>query len=423
MVSYRDVDDLIDRRPGKELLTPVVDDPAHAITPFLFRSGGTTAAYMLVSPAGRIIVNTGMGFEAIHHRRVFDAVCPGPTPYIVTTQAHVDHVSGVARFREPETVYVAQERNQDCQRDDARIARLRASTAGIWFPGVMQRIREVMEANPGEDIFPPSPVPDLTFSDRHELTVGDLDLELISTPGGETVDACVVWLPRHRIAMVSNLFGPLFPHFPNLNTLRGDKYRFVEPYLEAVETVRALRPEMLVTGRYTPVEGADLIDAALARLHAAVDHVHRETLRRMNAGEDLLSIVRAVSLPSELRVGEGYGKVEWAVRTIWESYTGWFRRESTSELYPVDWRDAVADLVAIAGARAALDRARERLRTGAPVAAIHLAEAVLAHEPGHRDAAAVMVEAHDALLAAGGDVSFWESGWLRHERARWAELA
>jgi hypothetical protein len=39
----------------------------------------------------------------------------------------------------------------------------------------------------------------------------------------------VVWLPEHRVALVSNLFGPLFPHFPNLNTIRGDKYRFVEP--------------------------------------------------------------------------------------------------------------------------------------------------------------------------------------------------
>ena len=44
----------------------------------------------------------------------------------------------------------------------------------------------------------------------------------------------MVWLPQRRIALVSNLFGPLFPHFPNFNTLRGDRYRFAEPYLDAV---------------------------------------------------------------------------------------------------------------------------------------------------------------------------------------------
>jgi len=31
---------------------------------------------------------------------------------------------------------------------------------------------------------------------------------------------------------LSNLFGPLFPHFPNFNTLRGDKYRFPVPYMK-----------------------------------------------------------------------------------------------------------------------------------------------------------------------------------------------
>ena len=79
---------------------------------------------------------------------------------------------------------------------------------------------------------------------------------------GETVDSLIVWLPERRTALVSNLFGPLFPHFPNLNTLRGDRYRFVEPYLESVRKVRALRPDVLVTGRHEPIVGAELIDAS-----------------------------------------------------------------------------------------------------------------------------------------------------------------
>ena len=49
-----DVDRLIDERPGKELLTPVYDDPAYRIGDFIYRSGGATAAYMLVTAAGRV---------------------------------------------------------------------------------------------------------------------------------------------------------------------------------------------------------------------------------------------------------------------------------------------------------------------------------------------------------------------------------
>lgn len=409
------VDRLIDERPGKELLTPVYDDPAHRLTDYLYRSGGTTAAYMLVTDAGRVIVNTGMGYEAPHHKRVFDAVCAGPTPYIVTTQAHVDHVGGVGLFREPGTRYVAQASNQACQRDDDRIAALRLRTAAIWFDVSGRRAREIAVENPGIPMRQDKPVPDITF-DRHlELHVGGLDLELIATPGGETVDSCVVWLPQHGVCLISNLVGPLFPHFPNLNTLRGDRYRMVEPYLEAVRTVRELRPSMLVTGRHEPIVGRELIDASLSRLHDAVDHVHREALAGMNEGKDVATLIREIRLPAELRVGEGYGTVAWGVRTIWETYMGWFRLRSTTELYPVEPVAALAELVELAGPDAVVERARERLAAAEPVVAVHLVEAVLHREPAHGGALDVMVDAHQALLDGGANGNFWESGWLQHQ--------
>jgi len=418
-VSAEGVDRLIDERPGKELLAPVYDDPAHRLTDFLYRSGGTTAAYLLVTGAGRVIVNTGMGYEAPHHRRVFDAVCPGPTPYIVTTQAHVDHVGGVGLFREAGTRYVAQANNQACQHDDERIAALRLRTAAIWFDVSGRRAREVAAENPGVPLRQDKPVPDVTFDRRLGLRVGGLDLELIATPGGETIDSCVVWLPQHGICLISNLVGPLFPHFPNLNTLRGDRYRMVEPYLAAVRTVRELQPSMLVTGRHEPIVGRELIDQALARLHDAVDHVHRETLAGMNEGKDVSTLMREVRLPIELRVGEGYGTVAWGVRTIWETYMGWFRLRSTTELYPVEPAAAFAELVDLAGPDAVVGRARAKLAAAEPVAAVHLVEAVLRHQPAHLGAVDVMIDAHQALLDDGGDVSFWESGWLRHQVERW----
>jgi glyoxylase-like metal-dependent hydrolase (beta-lactamase superfamily II) len=405
-VSIEDeVDRLVDERPGAELLLPRYDDPAVEVADGIWRSGGTTAAYCVsAGDAGRVIVNTGMGFEAPHHRRVFAAVHPGPTPYIVTTQAHVDHVGGVGLFREPDTHYVAQADNPACQADDRRIQRFRYSTAMIWFARLPEIIGRLAAEDPGVPMDQDTPTPDVLFDERLGLTVGDLELELLSTPGGETRDACVVWLPQRRTALVSNLFGPLFPHFPNFNTLRGDRYRFAEPYLEAVETVRALRPEVLITGRHDPIEGADLIDACLARLHGAVDHVHRATVDGINAGKDVVTLMREVTLPPELRVGQGYGRVPWAVRTIWESYVGWFRLQSSTELYPVDPREAVADLAELLGHEAVVARAREKLDAGDPVLALLLAEAV--------GDASVEREAQEALLEQDGD-NFWLGGWLR----------
>lgn len=419
MTIQDEVDRLIDERPGKELLTPRYDDPAHPVAEHVYRSGGTTAAYCLLTDSSRVIVNTGMGYEAPHHKRVFDALRPGPTPYIVTTQAHVDHVGGVGLFREPGTVYVAQANNLACQADDARIAKLRARTAATWFDISGAGARRIARENPGVPMTQDRPTPDLTFTDRLTLGVDALRIELVAAVG-ETVDSAIVWLPDHRIAVVSNLLGPLFPHFPNFNTLRGDRYRYVEPYLRTVRTLRDLRPAVLVTGRHEPIVGAELIDASLARLHDAVDYVHRQTLDGMNASVDVWTLMREIRLPPELRVGQGYGKVAWAVRTIWETYMGWFKLVSTTELYPDSRVAALAELAETAGTGVALDRAEAALARGDAVVAIHLAEGVLAIGDDAR-ARRVMLDAHQWLLDDGGDVSFWEDGWLRAQRDRWSE--
>ncbi len=414
------VDDLIDTRGGKELLRPAYDDQAYPVGDAIFRSGGTTAAYMLLTDAGRVIVNTGLGFEAPHHKRVFDAVRPGPTHFVVTTQAHVDHVGGVDLFKEPDTVYVAQANNRACQADDARIRDLRMRTAGIWFDMLGTDARRIASENPGVPMRQAEPVPDVTFDERLELDADGLHLELIAAVG-ETIDSAVVWLPERRTALISNLFGPLFPHFPNLNTLRGDRYRFVEPYLESVRTVRTLRPEVLITGRHEPIVGAELIDASLARLHGAVEYVHQRALEGFNAGTDMWTLMEQIRLPAELRVGEGYGKVSWAVRTLWESYLGWFKLASTTELYPDCSTAAMMELLDAAGIETVLERAEAALARGDAVVAIRLGEIVATASPDEPRLGALMAGAHRHLLDSGGDVSFWENGWLRDQLARWAD--
>ncbi len=262
------------------------------------------------------------------------------------------------------------------------------------------------------------PTPDLTFDERLGLNADGLRIELIAAVG-ETIDSAIVWLPEQRTALISNLFGPLFGHFPNLNTIRGDRYRFVEPYLQSVRKVRELQPEVLVTGRYQPIVGAELIDAALERMHGAVDYVHRRALEGFNAGVDVWTLMEEIRLPPELRVGEGYGKVAWAVRTLWETYVGWFTLQSTTELYPDSSGVALAELVDAAGGDAALERAEAALARGDAVLAIRIGEAIARAAPGESRVSALIIGAHRYLLDHGGDVSFWENGWLLDQIKKW----
>jgi alkyl sulfatase BDS1-like metallo-beta-lactamase superfamily hydrolase len=321
-------------------------------------------------------------------------------------------VGGVELFREPGTEIVAQANNAACQADDARIHPFRVAHSAPFFPqavGTAEKNRHVQAR----------PQPTRTFVDRDAFTLGGQRFELLATPGGETTDSMVVWLPARRIAFVGNVFSALFGHFPNLVTLRGDRYRFALPFIEAVERVLALEPELLLTGHFGPIRGAALIRRELERVRDAVRYVHDATVAGMNAGTDVHTLMREIRLPPELEVGEGYGCVAWGVRAIWEGYAGWFHQRSTTELYPVPVHDVYPDVVALAGGPGAVAaRAQSRLASGQPVAAIHLAEMALAADPASREGLEAYLAAHERLLAERGGVNFWETGWLRHQIAR-----
>jgi glyoxylase-like metal-dependent hydrolase (beta-lactamase superfamily II) len=395
------VDNLITQRPGKTLLEPEYTDEAIKVNDFIYGSGGTSSAYMIVTPAGRIIVNTGCGFEGPHHRKLFDDIYSGPTRYIVTTQGHTDHVGGVHAFREPGALYVANELNQSVQLDDARVIKRMRQWAPVWFGRDADTVARFAAEFPSVSNSQDEPVPDLTFDDRLGFTVGGLDIELHSGVG-ETVDGAMVWLPQHRIAMISNLLGPLFGHFPNLNTIRGQRYRFVDPYLQTIRKLRDLRPQTLITGRGEPIEGEELIDAVLKRMHDAVDYVHRTTLDGINAGKSVELLMREITLPPDLHVGQGYGQVKWGVKTIWETYLGWFHHDSTTALYDLPRTSTFADLT-----------------EGAPIAATALSEAALAFDPHNGRATRVLLACHQELLAQPStEANFWESGWLAYQIRR-----
>jgi alkyl sulfatase BDS1-like metallo-beta-lactamase superfamily hydrolase len=148
-------------------------------------------------------------------------------------------------------------------------------------------------------------------------------------------------------------------------------------------------------------------------LRDALRYVHDETVAGMNAGKDVRTLMRDIALPAEYEVGQGYGKVAWDVRAVWENYSGWFHHRSTTELYPVAFDEVAADVVELAGADALVQRARDHLAGGRPLHAIHLAELVASDDSGARD---VLKQAHQTLLEQS--TNFWERAWLAEQIER-----
>lgn len=425
--------DVTRSRPGATEIRPAWQDAAEEVADGVYLSQGLSNSYLVVTSAGRVVINTGMGFEAGHHRRLYDAVDTSRVHAVLLTQGHVDHVGGVDHFRElagEPTLVIAQANNPSCQADDARIHRFRVKRSMPYWAHAIRQADEFIRRQPADSPVPAqsTPTPDVLFDERYEFSLGETTFECISTPGGETLDSMVIWIPDRAIAFVGNVFSALFGHFPNLVTLRADRLRFALPFVDAVQTVIDLEPEILCTGHFAPIRGRDTIRAELERVRDAVQYVHDETVAGMNAGTDVATLMREIRLPEHLEVGEGYGKVSWGVRSIWEAYTGWFHARATTELYPLAPTAAAPDLVALAGGPdAVVDAALARLDRDDAIEAVALLEAALTADPDHRAALEAFVAAHEVLLAqhaaehADDFENFWLTGWLRFQIAQAGE--
>lgn len=376
----------------------------------IYLSEGYSNAYLIVTREGRIVVNTGMGFEAPVHKEYFDAIDGGPVRYIVLTQGHVDHVGGVDLFREPGTEIVAHANNAAQQAYDARLAPFRGRRSAFAFAEAFTRMAGTAGSPPPVQS---RPTPTITFEDRYPFTLGGERFEAIGCPGAETEDSLVLWLPDRGICFTGNVFGALFGHFPNLVTIRGDRHRDALRYVATLDRLLALEAETLLVGHFGPVEGRAVIRTELERMKGAVLYVHDAVVTAMNAGDDVYSVMATLRLPPELEVGEGYGKVAWSARAIWETYQGWFHARSTTELYAVPAARVHAELAALAGGPDAIARAAAAKAESAPVEALHLAEVALAAAPDHGGAIDASIAAHRTLLRAS--VNFWETRWLEAE--------
>jgi glyoxylase-like metal-dependent hydrolase (beta-lactamase superfamily II) len=378
-------------------------------------SPGMSSSYLITTGDGRIVVNTGMWFEARTHKRNYDAVTDAPTRYIVLTQSHTDHIGGVDTFREEGTELIAQSNITACQADDERIHGLRIRRSLPFFADVMG---QVGYARGDDATIPPLPKPahaDITFDSTYALECGARRIELISVPGGETIDSLVVWLPDDRVALVGNMFSALFGHFPNLVTVRGDRLRNALAFVDSVQRVIDLEPELLLLGHHGPVRGASTIRTECRRIREAVQSVHDATIAAMNGGLDVWTAMRTIRVPDALELGEAYGRVDWSVRAIWETYAGWIHQHSTLELYGASPEQGASEIVALAGGTDAVAHRASGLVTSDPLTAVRLCELALAVDAEHRGALDAYRSAHEQLLVEHGRTNFWLTRWLEGE--------
>ena len=387
-------------------------DEAVAIAEDIYLSKDMGDSVMITTAEGNVVINTGFpGFGETHKSR-FRKINDESIRYIVLTQCHANQIGGAEDMRDADTQVVVQRNFDECRQYWRILHEFYARRSNkLWGDVLGKRgkikpgmIREVAA--------------DITFDRHHCLELGGKRFELYAVPGGESLDALVVWLPQQKVLLSGNLFGPVFGNLPNLYTIRGDKIRSASRFIESLALVRKLAPETIITG-HEIIEGNAEIDARLEQLGNAVRYIHDQTVEGMNRGKTVFDLMADIKLPPALAVGQAHGKIQWCVRAIWEEYAGWFHYDSTTSLYEVPRSRVSRDFVELAGGIEALaTRASEHLAEGRPLEALHLIETALQVDPDSRVATEVAIQAHRMLLERSGVENFSEVKWLESEVER-----
>ena len=379
----------------------------------VYYATGVGNTIMITTQEGNVIFDTGLVLQVARQLQALKEVSDAPVRYIVLSHSHADHIGGTRFWQEEGTEIIA---HGDFLEEQRYLSELepyqygRNRTLFPWMPAWEDRPDIAMMRYGG--IEPTITVPDW---ENYSFTLGGVEFQVIGTPGAEGADNAVLWLPQQKILFSGDFFGPQFPQFPNVFTMRGEKIRKPMEYVKSLDLLLALEPEIVVPSHLNPTVGAQQIQADMRRIRDAVQYVHDATVAGMNAGKSVYQLMQEIQLPPDLDLVQKHGKVDWAVRSIWDYYASWFHFESTTELYPVPARDVYADLAAAAGTEPLLSLATNYLAQGEPVKTLHVVEVTLAAEPGNKAALGLRQQALQQLLqrAQEGVSNDYEIYWLQ----------
>ncbi len=377
--------------------------------------------------AGNVVVDVSLSPERARPvHAALTAAAPGPTAAVVYTHSHIDHVGGADVWANADTPIWATDRFRDGFFNKYGVFRRIETIRGARQFGRHVTLEQLPCSSLGRQVDIDAALrtgvlmPTRTFSGEAAFEVGGVRFELFEAPG-ETEDQLFVWLPAQRVLLPGDNF---YAAFPNLYTIRGSRPRPVGDWIDSLDAMRRLSPEVLVPSHTAPIVGEAEVARRLTTYRDGVQWVHDQVVRGANQGLGPDAIAATTGLPPSLAdapdLRELYGQIDWSARAIYDNELGWFdgRPELLYPLPPAE--RASRQLALMGGADRVIGEARVALAADDPQWALELlaiAEAAgpppeLADELSALIATALQDRA-SAIANTNGRAYLLESAWER----------
>ena len=333
---------------------------------------------MIEGDDGVVLIDAGM-IPAITSQiyNYFQKITTKPIKGIIITHGHGDHTNGIQPFLGDEGLQIwaaenfgsednfhkeggftnPRQHHQSGMRLSPEV-RINNGIAPTVYPGGSFEKSKSLSG----DVFIPfsrDGVTNFVTKPVETITICGVTLELYRADG-ETSDHLVVWYPAKGILFPGDLY---YKSFPNLYAIRGTAYRDVNKWVESLDMMLKFDAKAMAQGHTRPVVGQENVKAALTNYRDAIAHVFNTTIEGMNKGLTPDELVEYVTLPSHLAndptLVQYYGRIEWAVRNIYNGYLGWYDGNPTN-LRPLSPKQEAEEMVQLLGGIEKLEAAAHK---------------------------------------------------------------
>ena len=303
---------------------------------YFFYSYGHSNASAIIGDTSIILIDSLDSDEyARNMREKLQEITDKPVKTIIYTHGHPDHRGGSGAFKDTVENVIAftpckpmlkyYDRIQDGlnQRGQFQhgygLSDEEAICQGIG-------IREGKETGHGKyDLLMPTKLYD---QNEVRLTLDGIDLILKRAPG-ETDDQICIYLPNDKVLFCGdNYYGV----FPALYAIRGTQYRDLATWIDTLDLLISYDAKVLLPG-HTKALFNESVKDHLTHFKEAIEYILFTTLDCINQHYTLAQTLEKVKLPQNLKelpyLQEYYGMIEWAVKSVYNGYVGWFDGDAT----------------------------------------------------------------------------------------------